>query len=269
MVLAIHMAIFRMLGWTNLIGLPPYTGCHVDVDPLGSPKTHSLAWRPIQFGGHRPSNLGSLHGLGGPHGNLQSVELDNPNGSPPYTGCHVEVAPLGSPNTPSLAYGPIYFGGHRPSELGSLHGLGGPYGNLQSVGLHKPIGSPPYTGCQVEVDPLRSPKTPSFAWRPIKFGGHRPSKLDFLHDLGGPYGNFQSVGLDKPNGSPPYTGCHVEVDPLGSPQTPSSAWRPIKFGDHRLSQLGSLHDLGDPYGNLQDVGLDKPNEIATLYLMPS
>ena len=50
----------------KLNGSPPYTGCHVEVDPLGSPKTPRLAWRPIkfslatwiwnlQFGGHRPS----------------------------------------------------------------------------------------------------------------------------------------------------------------------------------------------------------------------
>ena len=110
--------------------------------------------------------------------------------------------------------------------------------------------------------------TASLAWRPIKFGGHRPSKLVFPHDLGGPYGYLQSVGLDKPIGSPPYTGCHVEVDPLGYPNTPRLAWRTIKFGGHRPSQLGSLHGLGDPYGNLQDVGLEKPNGIVTLYLMP-
>ena len=205
----------------KLIKSPPDTGCHVEVDPLGSPKTPSLAWRPIKFGGHKPSKLDFLHYLGGPYGNLQSVGLEKPIGSPPYIGCHVQVDPLGSPKTPSSACRPIKFSGHRPSNLRSLHGLGGPYGNLESVGLDKPIGSPPFTGCHVEVDPLGSPKTPSLAWRPIKFGGHRPSKMDFLHDLGGPYGNLQSIGLDKPYGSPPYTGCHGEVDPLGSTKTPS------------------------------------------------
>ena len=36
--------------------------------------------------------------------------------------------------------------------------------------------------------------TPSLAWRPIKFGGHRPSKLGSLHGLGGPYGIFRVLG---------------------------------------------------------------------------
>ena len=174
---------------------------------MGSPKTPGLAWRPIKFFGHRPPKLGSLHGLGGRYGNIQSVGLDKPNGSPSYTGCHVEVDPLGSRKTPSLAWQPIKFRGHRPSNLGSPHGLAGPYGILLSVGLHKPNGSPPYTGWHVEVDPLGSPKTPSLAWRPIKFGDHRPSTLGPLHGFGGPYGNRQSVGLDKPNGMPPILGA--------------------------------------------------------------
>ena len=169
MFLEVDMAIFRVLGWTN---------------PMGR---------------HPISNLGSLHVLGGRYGDFQSVGLDKPNGLPPYTGCRSEVDPLGSPKTPSLAWRPIKFFGHRPSNLGSLH------------------------------DPLGSPKTPSLAWRPIKFFGHRPSNLGSLHVLGGRYGDFQSVGLDKPNGSPPYTGCRSEVDPLGSPKTPSLAWRPIKL----------------------------------------
>ena len=223
------------------------------------PKTPSLAWRPITFGGHRPSNLGSLHGLGGQYVHIQSVGLDIPNWSPPYTGCHFEVDPLGSPQTPSLAWRPIKFGSHRPSNLGSLHGLGVPYVYFRSVGLDKPNGLPPYTGCNFEVDPLGSPQTPSLAWRPIKFGGHRPSNLGSLNSLGGWYVHFQSVGPDKPNGSPPYTGCHFEVDPLGSPKTPSLAWRPIKFGGHRPSNLGSLHCLGGRYVPFQSVGLDKPN----------
>ena len=239
--------------------MPPYTGCHVEVDPLGSPKTPSLAWQPIKFCSHKPSKLGFLNGLGGPYGNLQSVGLDKPNGMPPYTGCFVKVDPLGSPKTHSLAWQPIKFCSHKPSKLGFLNGLGGPYGNLQSVGLDKPNGMPPYTGCHVEVDPLGSPKTPSLAWQPIKFCSHKPSKLGFLNGLGGPYGNLQSVGLDKPNGMPPYTGCHVEVDPLGSPKTPSLAWQPIKFCSHKPSKLGFLNGLGGPYGNLQSVGLDKPN----------
>ena len=250
---------FQSVGLDKPNGSPPYTGCRFEVDPLGSPKTPSLAWRPIKFFGHRPSNLGSLHGLGGRYGDFQSVGLDKPNGSPPYTGCRFEVDPLGSPKTPSLAWRPIKFFGHRPSNLGSLHGLGGRYGDFQSVGLDKPNGSPPYTGCRFEVDPLGSPKTPSLAWRPIKFFGHRPSNLGSLHGLGGRYGDFQSVGLDKPNGSPPYTGCRFEVDPLGSPKTPSLAWRPIKFFGHRPSNLGSLHGLGGRYGDFQSVGLDKPN----------
>ena len=137
----------------------------------------------------------------------------------------------------SIEYGiflwPIKFGGHRPSNLGSLHGFGSRYVHFQSVGLDKPNRSPPYTGCLFKVDPLGSPKTPSLAWRPIKFCGHRLSNMGSLHGLGGRYIHFQSVGLDKPNGSPPYTECHFEVDPLGSPKTPSLAWRPIKFGDHR------------------------------------
>ena len=66
--------------------------------------------------------------------------------------------------------------------------------------------------------------------------------------------NLQSIGLDKPNVSPPYTGCHVEVDPLGSPKTPRLAWRPIKFGGHRPSKLGSLHGLGGPYGIFRVLG---------------
>ena len=250
---------FQSVGLDKPNGSPPYTGCRFEVDPLGSPKTPSLAWRPIKFFGHRPSNLGSLHGLGGRYGDFQSVGLDKPNGSPPYTGCRFEVDPLGSPKTPSLAWRPIKFFGHRPSNLGSLHGLGGRYGDFQSVGLDKPNGSPPYTGCRFEVDPLGSPKTPSLAWRPIKFFGQRPSNLGSLHGLGGRYGDFQSVGLDKPNGSPPYTGCRFEVDPLGSPKTPSLAWRPIKFFGHRPSNLGSLHGLGGRYGDFQSVGLDKPN----------
>ena len=250
---------FQSVGLDKPNGSPPYTGCRFEVDPLGSPKTPSLAWRPIKFFGHRPSNLGSLHVLGGRYGDFQSVGLDKPNGSPPYTGCRFEVDPLGSPKTPSLAWRPIKFFGHRPSNLGSLHVLGGRYGDFQSVGLDKPNGSPPYTGCRFEVDPLGSPKTPSLAWRPIKFFGHRPSNLGSLHVLGGRYGDFQSVGLDKPNGSPPYTGCRFEVDPLGSPKTPSLAWRPIKFFGHRPSNLGSLHVLGGRYGDFQSVGLDKPN----------
>ena len=250
---------FQSVGLDKPNGSPPYTGCRFEVDPLGSPKTPSLAWRPIKFFGHRPSNLGSLHVLGGRYGDFQSVGLDKPNGSPPYTGCRSEVDPWGSPKTPSLAWRPIKFFGHRPSNLGSLHVLGGRYGDFQSVGLDKPNGSPPYTGCRSEVDPLGSPKTPSLAWRPIKFFGHRPSNLGSLHVLGGRYGDFQSVGLDKPNGSPPYTGCRFEVDPLGSPKTPSLAWRPIKFFGHRPSNLGSLHVLGGRYGDFQSVGLDKPN----------
>ena len=99
------------------------------------------------------------------------------------------------------------------------------YGNFQSVGLDKPNGSPPYTGCRFEVGPLGSTNTSSLARRSIKFSGHRPSNLGSLHVLGGPYGDIQSVGLEKPNGLPPYTGCLFEVDPLGSPKPP------VKHGD--------------------------------------
>ena len=250
---------FQSVGLDKPNRSPPYTGCHFEVDPLGSPQTTSLAWRLIKFGGHRPSNLGSLHGLGVRYVYFRSVGLDNPYGLPPYTGCHCEVDPLGSPQTPSLAWRPIKFGGHRPSNLGSLNGLGGRYVHFQSVGLDKPNRSPPYTGCHFEVDPLGSPKTTSIAWRPVKLCGHRPSNLGSLHGLGGRYINFQSVGLDKPNGSLPYTGCHFEVDPLGSPKTPSLAWRPIKFGGHMPSNLGSLHGLWGRYVHFQSVGLDKPN----------
>ena len=198
-----------MPGWSRLLGVTKDPHLHGAI----------LAWRSIKFGGRKPSKLGSLHVIGGRYGNFQSVGLDKPDRSPPYTGWHVEVDPLGSPKTPSLDWRPIKFGGHRPSTLGALHGHRGPYGNRQSVGLDKANGSQPYTGCHVEVNPLESPNTPSLAWRPIKFGAHRPSNLSSVHGLGGPYDNFQSVCLDKPNGSLPYTWCHVEVESLGSPKT--------------------------------------------------
>ena len=150
------------------------------------------------------------------------------NGSPGWT------VFCGDPNgcTPVYPGDALSFSGHGPSNLGSLNGLGSRYVHFQSAGVDKPNGSPPYTRCHFEVDPLGSPKTPSLAWWPIKFGGHRPSNLGSLHGLGGRYVHIQSVGLDKPNGSPPYIGCHFEVDPLGFPKTPSLAWRPIKFGGH-------------------------------------
>ena len=250
---------FQSVGLDKPNGSPPCTGCRFEVDPLGSPKTPSLAWRPIKFFSHRTSDLGSRHVLGGRYGDFQSVGLDIPNGSPPHTGCRFEVDPLGSPQTPILAWRPIKFFGHRPSNLGSLHVLWGQYGDFQSVGLDKPNGSPPYTCCRSELDPLWSPKTSSLAWRPIKVSGHRPSNMGSLHVLGGRYGDFQSVGLAKLNRSPPYTGCHVEVDPLGSLNIPNLAWRPIKFFGRRPSNLGSLRVLGGRYGDFQSDGLDKPN----------
>ena len=107
--------------------------------------------------------------------------------------------------TPSLAWRPIYFGGHRPSKLGSLHGLLGPYGNFQSVGLDKPIGSSPYTWCHVEVDPLGSPKTPVEPGDPLSLAATGPRNWVLYMVLAIHMVIFRMLGWTNLMGLPPYT----------------------------------------------------------------